>query len=366
MTSVLENVEFTFRSTIAVDEIERLLVESDPRCDAGRSWTLDLTAVRHVQPGAGYRLAHALSRWSRGEVVARVPDPGGFSGRWFQTFTRSGLGLALARHANSIVSGDEDISEQVRAYYADKGATSGQNYGVRANIDDGSLTADVDRFAAAFLRLGAYVDLERSVLAPEERRALVGLAYEATTNVVDHAYKAPWEVRESALSYLSLSRYETLRAQAGERLAEYLGRANAALAEADEATLGWVEILVCDDGVGIAARQSGNADIASEAIQVEREYLQEALSTGGSIKLVTRDAVTIGEPGYGFTLIAGALARLNGYAALRTGRLLAECDGTLPEESGFALGDHVLGWVPGTALHVVLPLRDPQLRILPA
>lgn len=364
MTAVLQRVEFTFRPTIAVHEVEELLARHEPRDDDGRSWSLDFAAVGHVQPGAGYRLGNALQRWSRGEVLARVPDPGDFSGRWFQTFTRSGIGLALARHATQILTADADITERVRAYYAEKGAVSSTNYAVHTEIEDGDVTSDIDRFAATFLRLGRFVRLDSSLLSQEERRALVTLAFEAGTNIVDHAYKNPWEYAGATLSYLSLRYYETMRAQAGETgLAEYLARVGQALERANEGTLGWVEIVVCDDGVGIAARQSRNLDIAREPIQAERTALHQALTARQSIKLVTRDAVTIGEPGFGYTLIADALTQLKGHAVLRTGRLLAELDGTQPNAPGFVLHEEPLGWLPGTALHIVLPLRDPQLRI---
>lgn len=364
MTPVLQRRAHTFRETIAVHEVEELLTVVDRREDQHHAWALDLSAVRHVQPGAGYRLGNALARWSRGEVTARVPDPDDFRGPWFQTFTRSGIGLALARHTAAIRVADADITEKVRAYYTEKGAVSSTNYAVAIDIEDGGLTADIDGFAAAFLRLARSVRLESSVLSQEERRALVTLVWEAVLNVVDHAYKEPWEYTGASLSYVSLRRYERMNAQEGETgLAAYLTGAQQALAEADESTLGWIEIVVCDDGVGIAARQSGNAGIADELPETELTALGAALAAGGSIKLTTRDAVTIGEPGYGFSLIAGALSDLKGYAALRTGRLHAELDGTRHHADAFLLHDQALGWLPGTALHVVLPLRDPQLRI---
>lgn len=324
MTRVLQRRAHTFRQTIAVHEVEELLRVVDRRADHGISWSLDMSAVRHVQPGVGYRLGNALSRWSRGEVAVLVPDPRDFSGAWFQTFTRSGIGLALARHVTSVRAADDDITERVRAYYAAKGAVSSTNYAVETDIEDGGLTAEIDDFAATFLSLARLVRLDSSVLSQHGRRALVTLVSEATLNVVDHAYKEPWEYADAALSFLSLRYYERVHAQDGEMgLAAYLERAGQALAEADEVPLGWVEIVVCDDGVGIAARQSGNSDVSDEPPAREQNALSGALTAGQSIKLVARDAVTIGEPGYGFTLIAGALKELKGYAALRTGRLLA-------------------------------------------
>lgn len=364
MTPVLQRRSHAFRQTIAVHEVEELLTLVPRGDDRGHSWSLDLSAVRHVQPGVGYRLCNALTRWSRGEVIVRVPDPGDFSGSWFQTFSRSGIGLALARHATAVRSPNADITGRLREYYSEKGSVSSTNYAVETDIEDGGLTADIDRFAATFIRMARLVRLEISSLSQDERRALVTLVSEATLNVVDHAYKEPWEFSEATLSFLSLRYYESLHAQEGETgLAAYLARAEEALAEANETTMGWAEIVVSDDGAGVAARQSGNADIGDGPLPTEQDELRKALTAGQSIKLATRDAVTIGEPGYGFTLIAGALKDLKGYAALRTGRLYAELDGTYSEADAFVPSERQLGWLPGTALHIVLPLRDPQLRI---
>lgn len=191
------------------------------------------------------------------------------------------------------------------------------------------------------------------------------MAFEAVTNVVDHAYRQPWEPAGCSLSYLSLRYYEKLTAKRGEHvgLQAYISRAKADARAANQAIIGWVELVVCDDGVGIAARQSRNSDVYRDAPELEEQSLRDALSTRESIKLLTRDAVTVGEPGYGYTLIADALERLGAHAALRTGRRLAELDGTLPDAKNFRLRADVLGWMPGTALHVVFPLRDPQLHI---
>jgi len=367
MSPLLQRVEHAFGSSIAVDEIEELLTRCPPDQDAEWSWSWDLSGVRNVQPGAGYRLGNALRRWAEGEVVAVVPQPGDFSGSWFQTFTRSGIGLALARHATQILAADLDVTDDVRAYYAAKGDSSSTNYGVRTRLETSMLTPDIDRFAAEFVRLARCVQFDVGDLLQSGRRALVGLAFEAVLNVVDHAYEEPWIGSEPGLSYMSLRHYETMSATRGEQvgLSEYLSRAKAAARNDQQELRGWMELVVCDDGVGIAARQSRNADVYREAEAVEESALIEALKANESIKLLTRDAVTVGEPGYGYTIIVDALTRLGAHADLRTGRRLAELDGTLPDTGGFRLRETILGWMPGTALHIVLPVRDPQLRVQP-
>lgn len=365
MTPVLKKSEHAFRSSIGVDDVEELLAQGTGDDDAARAWRLDLSKVRNVQPGAGYRLGNALRRWSAGELVAVVPETDGFSGDWFLTFTRSGIGLSLARHADRILAGSRDVTDEVRDYYASKGNASATNYGVRIQLEIGALTPDIDRFAGEFLLLGASVRLSVAGLSRTSLQALIVMAFEAVTNVVDHAYEEPWDATRGGLSYLSLRYYEELSAKRGEHvgLQGYITRAKAAAEAAHQEIAGWIELVVCDDGVGIAARQTRNADVYRDAPQVEEQALRDALSTRESIKLLTRDAVTIGEPGYGYTLISDGLARLGAHAALRTGRRLAELDGTLSVANAFRLRDDVLGWMPGTALHVVFPLRDPQLHI---
>lgn len=147
MTPVVEKAEHTFRHSIGVDDVEALLTQGTGDDDAARAWRLDLSTVRNVQPGAGYRLANAMRRWSAGEVVAVVPEPNDFSGEWFRTFTRSGIGLGLACHADRILAGGRDVTEEVRRYYESRGDASAVNYGVRTQLEIGALTPDIDRFA---------------------------------------------------------------------------------------------------------------------------------------------------------------------------------------------------------------------------
>jgi hypothetical protein len=365
VNSILQRIEHAFGESMGVDEVEGLLLSASPRQDAARSWVLDLSKLRIVEPGAGYRFANALSRWAKGEVVVRVPPPKNYTGMWFRTFTRSGIGLALARHATVVHAGDEDITTQLRVYYASKEDTSSTNYGVRTRLHNGAFTPDIDRFAAEFFSLAGHIQLRPRDLRWSDRIALIALVFESVLNVVDHAFADPWQGDEPGLSYLSLRYYRTLSAKRDEQvgLSDYLTRARAAARDESQEIHGWAELVISDDGVGIPARQTRNLEIYEEPAAAEERRLIEALETRESIKLVTRDAVTIGEPGYGYTIIAGALSNLGAHCALRTGRRLAELDGTLPDVDGFRLRDEILGWLPGTVLHVVIPLRDPQLRI---
>jgi hypothetical protein len=365
VTQLLETVNVELGASVAVEQVEELLERVGPDADGEHAWELDLSGCRNVQPGAGYRLGNAMRRWARRDLSVVVPAPGDFSGQWFQTFTRSGIGLALAMHASSMRSPEGDVTDAVREYYAEKGDVSGENYGVRTDLASGGLTPDIDRFAAIFSELAKCVRLEASDLSSRQRTALTTLAHEAVLNVAEHAFASPWADDGRGLSYISLRYYKTLSAASGARggLREYLARAARAVARRKQDLLGWVELVVCDDGIGVAARQRQDADIYSGPIEDEDQALDEALNTEASIKLEVGDVVTLTQPGLGYSLIADALIELDGYAALRSGRRLARLDGTNNEADAFRLEDAPLGLMPGTVLHTVIPIRDPQLRI---
>ena len=120
---------------------------------------------------------------------------------------------------------------------------------------------------------------------------------------------------------------------------------------------GFVEISVLDDGVGIAARQSGDEAIYWKAMARERQYVLDALAERGSIKPKTQDTKTRGDVGYGFTHINSSLQRLGAWASLRTGRLLVTCDAAPRGTAAFVMQARTHPYVPGTALEVIVPVR---------
>jgi hypothetical protein len=364
--AVLSRLHHDFGSSVGVDEVERILSGARPDTDDELAVELDLSRCRQVELGAGFRLGNALRRWGGGELRVRVPEPGDFSGDWFLTFTRSGLGLALASSRAEIIAGAADISERVRKYYADKGDVSSQNYGVRVDIDSGALTPDIDSFAYEFNALAKRVSLGTSDVQTPERSALANIGHEAVRNVVDHAFRKPWPgppESQEKLAYVSLRHYATLGASEnlGAIFHEFVQRAQAA-AEADEqVVMAWLELVICDNGVGIAARQSQDLDIYRRGIEEEDAALADALRAGGSIKLATNDAEVQGAPGFGLNVITGALSRLGGQAILRAGRRRIAVDTTV--SSAFEVDPQALGWMPGTTMQILLPLRSPQLRL---
>lgn len=89
--------------------------------------------------------------------------------------------------------------------------------------------------------------------------------------------------------------------------------------------------------------------------------LLDALQSSGTVKLRALDTQLRGDPGHGTTIMLEQLRSLKAYAALRTGRRLVEFDPWRHE--GFEVNDAELGWLPGTAVQVLLPVLDPQLQL---
>lgn len=348
-----------------VPRAEEIVAES-VRWDAHTHVELDLSGTEHIDVGAGWRLGNALSRARGGaDLLVHVADPEAFrSSLWFRNYTRSGLGLAVAAYAARVTAGSEDITDAMRDYYSGRGRRNAQNSLIFPYIEDGSLTADEDRFSANFRRWVADVSNANMLLNQRDWRAVVKLSYEAIKNVVEHAYRVPHQGAKG-LSYFGLRYYKQVSAPPGEAFAAYLRRVRAWQAqESAGGEIRWAEIVVNDDGVGIAARQSLRADVYLGEIEGEDDALRDAIEAASTVKEHVLDAPVSRDPGYGYTHIFDSLLKLRGYAELRTGRrraiLTPSPDGSA---GGFMIDQAELGWMPGTTLQVVFPLLVPQLRL---
>src|SRR5205807_10006310 len=162
---------------------------------------------------------------------------------------------------------------------------------------------------------------------PASLDALRILCWEAVTNVDDHATRRPLLHGTPVLASLALRWYHFSEIRAAPPtgaagwMQRTLGRGRGRV-DTQSDVRGFVEISVLDDGVGIAARQSGDEAIYWKAMARERQYVLDALAERGSIKPKTQDTKTRGDVGYGFTHINSSLQRLGAWASLRTGRLL--------------------------------------------
>jgi anti-sigma regulatory factor (Ser/Thr protein kinase) len=355
-----------FRQSVGLDAVEERLRDWPTDRDREAETILNLAECRNVDPGAGMRLTNAMRRWAAGRLVVVVPRDADLHGSdWFRLFTRSGLGWGMAAHADAVLCGDRDIVEDLRAYYASTSPSHAVNCVMFKEIESGALVPNQDRFVSTLLQaVRQYLRQAHESLAGPHRRSLARLAHEAVTNVVDHAFAAPWVEQEQPLGYLSVRWYRTVSAKNDELggLRSYIEAHRERLAAAD-VLAGWMEIVVADDGVGIAARhaQMDEVSMYTGPRAAEDKALLTALESSETVKLRTLDAQVRGEPGYGTAIMLECLNGLKAYAAVRTGRRLVEFNPWRQER--FELNDTHLGWLPGTAVQVLLPVLDPQLRL---
>jgi hypothetical protein len=307
-----------------------------------------------------------MSGWAAdGELTVLVPEPGDFSDQWFLSFTRSGLGLALACHADRIETSEGDIHQRVSQYYAERGNTGNENYAVEVDLVQTPLAISIDAFDRGIEKLASYVRLDFKGLDRVAQQALREACFEAIENVGDHAFRAPWPEKAVPFSYFSLRYHKNMGSAnvPGAELHGYLERIPKLVPE-DRDQLGFIEVVVTDNGNGIARRHRLDLDLCEGSIEDEDAALAEAFEATGSVKLKAGDSFVRGEPGFGFSYISRGLQRLNAYAILRTGRRVAVLDGSFPAPNpGWIVADEQLAMIPGTTFQMYFPLISPQLHL---
>lgn len=355
--ATLERQTHQVGTSLEVGEVESLLALLEEHRHAPYAWHLDLSGTRHVQPLAGGRLAAAMRQLSAEHLTVSLPP----QSERYRVLYRTGLLAAIAAHADEL-KGEEDgllrrVSEDSRAYAA---AT---NLIVFNRVDEGGLVVRKDRFAARLWNeLAQHLPGVSHSLGGGTQDALVEAGYEGIANIADHAYSRPFEEGTGRTAICLLSWQKQISAAAADRLglASYIERTRD-LIGAD--SLRWLLMTIIDDGNGIPARQAIDPDIYSEALAVEEKVFAAALERGASVKLSAQDAPLRGDPGWGLALIAEALLAAGGYGCLRSGRQVVELDpfSARPE---WALHPDPLAPLRGTVLELILPVKDPQGRLL--
>jgi hypothetical protein len=339
--------------------------------EKGEITEIDFSNCRAVQLGAAWRLGSIFRRFvENGGLHVSVPPPGNFTSSWFTTFTRSGLGQLIATRASSIVSPDGDVTEAVRAHY-DLPVREARNAIALSGIGtiEKYATDDFPKHFAGWLKqtnIGAELGIgERGDpdTGSENFKALCSLCLEGMQNVVDHSSKKPLTTEMAIDANFSVRYFNSAEPGAspgpGTEFLEIMINSH------DESRMrGLIEIVIADDGVGMAARQALWSDLYTESFPEERSILEQALATGGTVKLRSRDSEFRGKvPGLGTRFIADALASLHGFLGLRTGRALVTCDGSRGEASEYVINDSPQSMILGTVLQVVIPLYENQLTL---
>lgn len=357
--TTLEQIVYETGRSVGVGDVEALLAQASERASTPCEWHLDLGSTQHIQPLAGHRLAALLRELAGQRLKVTLPIPDG--GARYRVLYRSGLVAAIAAHAHEVVGvQDESLERLIEEPHAE---LRSPNVLLFNRVDDGTLVLDKNRFAA---RLWAAMadslpQLERRV-NEATRAALIETGYEGVANVVDHAFRRPFDGRPERAAFCVLSWQSDMTANPDDTLGlkRYLDQANAELRRDG---LRWLMLTIVDDGNGIPARQALDATIYSRPVAEEEEALATALRDGASIKLASADAEVRGDPGWGLSLLAGALEDARGYCCIRTGRQLVEID-AFAATHGWSLRPEVLAPLRGTVLQVVLPAEDPQLQLV--
>lgn len=334
----------------------------------GSPCRLDLSSCAHVDVGAGWRLGLALRAFAaKGRLSITVPDITTFDDRqWFLHFTRSGLGMAMAKYAAEISTPSRDITEELRAYYrhprssieTSLPAWIGSTFLMVQDLHQGVLPVeDEGRFKSILTDLLPRAQVDVEAYTGSSLDSLMRLLFEAVQNVWDHADQSPIRPGSEIVSYIAARYYQTINLPKAltNEFSCYLQRWSTKIPDGTDYR-GFIEIVVADDGVGVAARHAQDLGIYQGPVAEEVIALTEAMANGNSVKLRVHDATIRGVPGFGSAKIAAGLTDLAAFAVLRTGRTLAFFDST-STESMFSCRTEPLGLMPGTVLQVVFPRR---------
>lgn len=356
--TLTEPISFDFKTGISPVKAERVIAALGAEEQPSRSVVLNFKDYPYVNTGVAWRIGNAIRRYSGQQLEVVVPQFGDGQGRWFRSFTKTGLGDAIATHAGKILSVGEDITAQVRAYYAEKLVRKSNNSVFWGGLHQ-AVTINPERedlFRDEFIASLKYVNVKPTHFDRDRLQDLIKLSFEAIQNVYDHARRKPLPEGTRVVSYALLDYFKLIEDNHPDpdgRLRTYLTRLPALTSRVRK---DFIEICVNDDGVGIAARHSQDPSIYWGPAARETEIVLNALSAHSSVKLRAQDSRVRGTPGQGYTYIDSCLRAILAFAILRTGRLLAVFDGTADASSGFSLVPGDLGYMPGTTLNILIPI----------
>ncbi len=361
---------FAFGHGLNLERAEKALIDIASLSKEVNEVSLDLASCMHVDVGAGWRLGNALRDLAtRGKLRITVPELVTFDDQdWFLHFTRSGLGMAIAQYAAEVRTPSRDITGEIKDYYRAPRSYIGSpipawvasTFMTVPNLHLGVLpveSEDEAKFKSVLREMLPNAHLDLGAFTGPANDSLMQLLFEAVQNVWDHADQTPLSSGTRISSYLAIRYYRdiALPRTLSQEFRNYLERLPARLPKQAD-FVGYIEVVVGDDGVGMAARYAQNGSIYEGPFEAEAASLINALKDGASVKPRVRDATIRGVPGYGTTKITTDLRTLAAFAMLRTGRTLVFFDSTSPEP-GFLMQDAPLGYLPGTVLQIVFPRR---------
>lgn len=333
----------------------------------GGTVRLDLSRLEHTQPGAAPRLTNtfrSIAHDARAFDVTVPSEPSGFNPR-LQPLLNAGMGLPIARHASTISTRRKKQTGPLRKQLADAPPAYGDGRLIIFNLSRHSefvrrSETAVRQMLAAWTKNDAPPESRR--LSTSSFSKVATLVSESIWNVQDHSDKYPLPGELAVTSAIGVqwrpsTRFSELVPEGfkGEdRSTIYFDR----VLQGERQVLGFIEIIVNDDGVGFAARHSQQGSIYSTSTDPadERSIFAEALTAGGTVKLRSQDCLVDKQPGYGSALIAEAINQTSGFASIRSGRWLAYLDGATKQSSDFEFEDDWRTYIPGTTLQISVPV----------
>lgn len=358
--------------TVNVDEVvwpeyaENIAASLISKATPGGHIRIDFSRTRDFQPAAVPRLGNALRHISsKGtKITVVVPSSRGSDEPQLDGLLESGIGKQVAVHASVIRTRHHQIKRAFKKALKSSGPERDRlrvehlpQWDAAASRSIGEVTAAISDFCKEhFESSGGETDVVEGVSR---------LVAESVWNVIDHSARDPLDSNQQVSSWLSLSQVadrELSLIAAGFVNEDPATRYFATMRTWEPLPSHFLQIMINDDGVGIAARQRLTAEIYTKSSTAEREALAEALEAGGSVKLRARDCYVDKQPGYGSTHVANAIVALYGYASIRSGRLLAYLDGSSAEKhesDEFVLEPSDRSYLPGTTIHIVVPIGIP-------
>lgn len=369
-------IEIHLERRITVTDAEKVVQRLAVAHEYIQPVRLNCSSTESIEIGAGSRIGNALRRF-RGvgiEVIVSaddVNDPEQYFSKNWVLFSRSGLGLALATHATTILAATNNVTKLFRDRFLKRGLAIDQNLIVASDLHKDIVAFDIENkvaFDAAFISYFPKLNAPDSAFDKDALSQLMELCREGMANLKDHSSKSPLPQGENILSYFSMGYHQNIY-QASDEVGPfkfYLRTLKEKQNKLNRELLGYLEVVVNDDGVGVAARQCQDADIYWQSAEKEEEFLLKALTAGVSVKPISKDAIIRGDPGFGFNVMASELRKLRGFASIRTGRYLLVCDGTRmdPLSTAFKIAkggaSGHLHYIPGTTIQAVIPIFSPQ------
>lgn len=346
---------------LTVERAEQL-IRSAAVWDGDGVFRLNLEGLRKVQLGAGWRVASALKQLAlAGDVDVQLP-PSVLANNsdGFRLLARSGLGPALAQWASRVeVEGLDELSRLTASYPAESESVHQNWVDIRGLRPIERLVAD--RFESQIARWLRRLNVAER-LNKVHLRHLLSLLREALENVVDHSAKSPNPPGDTVSAAFTGRWYRSEQGAHAGPLGAFIDGTEPVVGR--QQLVGFLELTVFDDGAGVAARFAQDRRVYGGPIDFELETTLSALEPGSSSKPRTLDAEIRGDPGYGFSWIAEAVRSLDGFAMVRTGRVAMWTGPTA--ESAYVPVEQLMGFVLGTCIQAVIPVRTAQLTLLDA